>query len=229
MSNELRGAGDLADPIAVDFDDFAGPIMRHSRKGDMVPIEGVLIREWSTSSRRESPHVRLGMRCYLIDGISFVLVTFNYTDDLPYPGHSFAVICRNDYIRLYRLARQLQARETEQVEPPVLHNEQLCQLRENTIGFLERENLRRIRDLGGRARRGLLLTGPPGNGKTSACRWLKAECLRRGWEFQLVSADAYAQARQSRCADASVRALFELDSRGIVVFDDFDIALSRSQ
>lgn len=218
-------AGDLSEPIAVDFDEFSGSIMRNARKGAMVPIDGVLIREWSTSSRRESSHVRLGMRCYQIEGISFVLVTFNYSEDLPYPGNAFAVIDSKDYMRIYRLARQLQTLESDRVEPPILTDDQFRQLRENTVGFLERENLRRIRNLGGRARRGLLLTGPPGNGKTSACRWLKAECLRRGWEFQLVSADAYAQARQNRCADASVRALFELDTRGIVVFDDFDIAL----
>jgi len=218
-------AGGFADPVAVDFDEFAGPIMRNARKGRPLPVNGVMIREWSASSRSESPRVRLGMRPYRVADLQFVMVCFTYSDSLTYPSYTFAVIDRRDYTRFYRLAKQLQAQETERVEPPVLPHEQMQQLRANTIEFLDRVNLNRIRELGGRPRRGLLLTGPPGNGKTSACRWLQAECHRRGWAFQLVTADAYASARGNRCAEKSVRELFELDGRGIVVFDDFDIAL----
>jgi SpoVK/Ycf46/Vps4 family AAA+-type ATPase len=85
--------------------------------------------------------------------------------------------------------------------------------------------LQRIRDYGGRARRGLLLTGPPGNGKTSACRWLWQECRRRRWDWRLVSPDAYAQARRGHNAEQAVRRLFEVQRRGIVFFDDLDLAL----
>ncbi|MFL5331202.1 MAG: AAA family ATPase [Gemmataceae bacterium] len=218
-------AGGFANPVAVDFDDFSGPVMRHARKGPVVAADGVMIREWGTGTRKESPNVRLGLRVYHIRLLRFVLVRFNFSDRHSYPGHQFAVIDRKDYLRFYRVARQIQVQETERVAPPVLAPEQMRVLRENTIGFLERDNLRRIRDWGGRPRRGMLLTGPLGNGKTSACRWLQSECLRRGWEFQIVSADDYASARRSTCAATSVRALFELDHRGIVVFDDFDMAL----
>ena len=58
---------------------------------------------------------------------------------------------------------------------PAGHSEVLWR---NTIGFLDPANLRRIKDLGGRAKRGLLLSGPPGNGKTTACRWIFRECRR---------------------------------------------------
>ena len=64
--------------------------------------------------------------------------------------------------------------------PPVLPDNQLEVLRQNTLGYLDRNNLKRIKELGGRPKRGLLLTGPPGNGKTSACRWLWEECQRHG-------------------------------------------------
>jgi SpoVK/Ycf46/Vps4 family AAA+-type ATPase len=109
--------------------------------------------------------------------------------------------------------------------PPVLPDGQLDVLRQNTLGYLDRNNLKRIRDLGGRPKRGLLLTGPPGNGKTSACRWLWEECQRSGYEYQLVSPDAYQAARRSCNPVQAVRELFTVNRSGIIFFDDMDIAL----
>ncbi|MBX9624566.1 MAG: ATP-binding protein, partial [Gemmataceae bacterium] len=72
---------------------------------------------------------------------------------------------------------------------------------------------------------GLLLTGPPGNGKTSACRWLWEECLRTGLEYKLVTPDAYQAARRSCDPVAAVKELFGVGRRGVIFFDDMDIAL----
>jgi SpoVK/Ycf46/Vps4 family AAA+-type ATPase len=99
------------------------------------------------------------------------------------------------------------------------------QLRQNTLGYLGSGNLQRIRAYGGRPKRGLLLAGPPGNGKTSACRWLWQECRRRRWEWRLVSPDDYRAARAACNPAEAVKALFSLEKRGIVFFDDLDIAL----
>jgi cell division protease FtsH len=85
--------------------------------------------------------------------------------------------------------------------------------------------LRRIKEYGGRAKRGVLLTGAPGNGKTMACRWIWEECRRRHWEWRLVTPDAYRQARGACNAQEAVRELFAVDRRGIVFFDDMDLAL----
>jgi SpoVK/Ycf46/Vps4 family AAA+-type ATPase len=63
--------------------------------------------------------------------------------------------------------------------------------------------------------------GPPGNGKTMACRWIWEECRRRRWEWRLVTPDSY---RQARGCD-SVDQLFSVERRGIVFFDDMDLAL----
>jgi SpoVK/Ycf46/Vps4 family AAA+-type ATPase len=67
--------------------------------------------------------------------------------------------------------------------------------------------------------------GPPGNGKTSACRWIWEECRQRNWQWRLVTPDAYQQARHSCNPQEAVRELFTVEGCGIVFFDDMDLAL----
>ena len=54
-----------------------------------------------------------------------------------------------------------------------------------------------------------------------ACRWIWEECRRRRWEYRLVTPDNYIDARKH---DA-VEGLFSVERRGIVFFDDMDLAL----
>src|SRR4029077_9223874 len=130
-----------------------------------------------------------------------------------------------DHTGLFRAAvRSKREREVATV-PPVMPAEQLDTLKRNTLGYLDRDNLHRIKELGGRPKRGLLLTGPPGNGKTSACRWLWEECQRHGYEYQLVSPDAYQAARRSCNPVQAVRELFTVHRCGVIFFDDMDVAL----
>jgi AAA+ superfamily predicted ATPase len=59
-----------------------------------------------------------------------------------------------------------------------------------------------------------------------ACRWIWEECRRRRWEWHLVTPDAYQQARNDRCNPVdAVKSLFTVERRGIVFFDDMDLAL----
>ncbi len=100
-------------------------------------------------------------------------------------------------------------------------NEQLDLLWKNTIGYLEGTNLERIKAYGGRAKRGVLLTGSPGNGKTMACRWIWEACRQRRWEYRLVTPDNYRSAR----SNDGIEDLFSVERRGIIFFDDMDLAL----
>jgi hypothetical protein len=215
-----RQAG-FAAPVAIDLDEFAVPLLKAARKGETLPVDGVLVRDWDPDNRRIDPGLQLGMRLYEIEGVRFVKVHFVYNDQQNGWGLSFVAVDRKDYRRLYKIAlrcrRDLQPPST----PPILPAEQIDLLWKNTIGYLDRSNLRRIKSYGGRAKRGVLLTGAPGNGKTMACRWIWEECRRRRWDWRLVTPDAYRQAR----ATDSIERLFSVERRGIVFFDDMDLAL----
>jgi hypothetical protein len=215
-----RQAG-LVDPIAVDMDEFYGPLIRQAKKGPLLPIEGVLVRDWDPDLRRVGPGIQIGMRLYEIEGIRFVRVRYQHNDRANCWGLDFAAVARADYLRLYKRASQCRDEDEANCVPPVLPKDQLDLLWKNTIGYLEGENVERIKAYGGRAKRGVLLTGAPGNGKTMACRWIWEACRQRRWEYRLVTPDNY---RNARAHDA-IQDLFSVERRGIVFFDDMDLAL----
>src|SRR5712692_7557579 len=146
-----RQAG-FATPVAIDLDEFDVPLLRVSRKRELLPIDGVLVRDWDPDNRRIDPGMRLGLRIYEIEGIRFARVQFPYNDQQNCWGLNFVAVDRQDYRRLYRIAlrcrRDLQPPST----PPVLPQEQIDSLWQNTIGYLDRGNLRRIKSYGGRAK-----------------------------------------------------------------------------
>jgi cell division protease FtsH len=224
-----RQAG-FTSPLAIDLDEFSEPLLRAARRGELLPVDGLLVRDWTPDCRRWSLGAQLGMRLYEIEGVRFVQMHVPFIDEYgARPGLSFTVVDRKDYRRLYKIALRCRRDSEPPSHPPVLPSEQADLLWKNTIGYLDRKNLRRIKAYGGRARRGVLLTGTPGNGKTMACRWIWEECRWRGWEWRLVTPDTYKAARHSCNPQEEVKALFEFDRSGIVFFDDMDLALRDRQ
>lgn len=221
LVDQVSRLAGLEDPVVVDFDEFYEPLLRQARKGAVLPIEGVLVRDWDPDNRHNQPGMLLGCRLYELQTIRFARVRFSFDNQQNCWGFDFIVLDRKNYFQLYRYAIKARRESEPSNQAPVMKKEQLELLWQNSIGYLDRSNLAKIKAYGGRAKRGVLLMGPPGNGKTSACRWIWQECRRRRWEWRLVTPDAY---RQARAAD-TVEALFSVDKRGIVFFDDMDIAL----
>ncbi len=128
----------------------------------------------------------------------------------------FWAVRQCDARAVYRFVRRL-VRRGRIESPPVLEESLRQRLFDNTIGFLRsgRDLLRRYHVL---VKRGVLLLGEPGNGKTMACRHLQAQCLRRGLSFRTVTVSQFEQA----CADKQVDELFQPERPGVVMFDDFD-------
>jgi cell division protease FtsH len=216
---------ELVDPVAFTPSSYAYYLLKSSIRGPLIPLEGVLLRDWMTGGRHHYPGMQFGIRLYTAGRIRFARCVSGLDNDYSAEAYDFYVVSRADYVNLFRVAKRASLARTAGEAPPVMRPSQLEVLRQNTIGYLDRQNLRRIRELGGRPKRGLLLTGPPGNGKTSACRWLRNECLRLGLEHQEVGPDAYQQARQSCNPVQAVKDLFSVNRRGVIFFDDMDIAL----
>jgi cell division protease FtsH len=215
----------MAEPIAFTAPQHMWPLLRAARKRALVPVDGVLVRDWSAGNRHAYSGVQLGIRLYEIEQVLFANVQFIFEHNFHDAGINFLAVDSKDYRKLYRIAhRLLEEQETAGAEP-ILHPEQADRLWNNTIGFLDSARLARIKEYGGRARRGVLLTGPPGNGKTMACRWIWEECCRRNWEYRIVTPSSYQEAKRKCSAETAVRALFSVQRRGVIFFDDMDLAL----
>src|SRR5262249_46510837 len=158
------------------LDEFYVPLLRSARRGELFPIDGVLVRDWDPDNRRVNPGVQLGLRLYDVEGLRFARVRFPFHDRRHWGGLDFIAVDRADYLQLYKVALRCRRDAEPPSRPPVLPADQAEVLWKNTIGYLEPANLRRIKEFGGRAKRGVLLMGPPGNGKTMACRWIWEEC-----------------------------------------------------
>jgi hypothetical protein len=223
VESAARAAG-LTDPVAFSAGVYVYTLVGNSSRGPLVPLDGALIRQWQTRAKFY-PSTNFGIRLYTLEGISFARCVAFINTDYDQNAYDLFVVSRADYLKLFKHVLRLGRQKVADSPPPVLPEEQLEVLRQNTIGYLDRNNLKRIKELGGRPKRGLLLTGPPGNGKTSACRWLWEECRRHGYHYQFVSPDAYQAARRSCNAVEAVRALFTVHGVGIIFFDDMDVAL----
>jgi hypothetical protein len=101
--------------------------------------------------------------------------------------YSFWAVPLADYRPLYRLLRRELRRDHTNVMP-VMHEHDRRSLWDNSVGFLQR-GCELLAEFGVAQKRGILLLGEPGNGKTMACRWLRSECERNSLEWRSVSAE----------------------------------------
>src|SRR5262249_57349764 len=102
LETVARQAG-FTSPVAVDMDEFYTPLVKAARRGPLLPVDGVLVRDWDPDNRHSAPGLQMGMRFYDIEGIRFVRVRFAYNDTLNCWGLHFAVVDGKDYRRLYKL------------------------------------------------------------------------------------------------------------------------------
>lgn len=171
------------------------------------------------SDGRRGHGLSIGMQLYRLETSSGELRVVWVSLPCESAVSDFYAVAQQDVRRFYRYVRQLGRRVGKQ-QPPLLAPELRRTLWDNTVGWFTRERQRMAQfDLP--LRRGVLLLGSPGNGKTMACRWLRAECLRRGLEWSSVTRQQF----EAAANDGTTRELFELSRPGVILFDDFEAAL----
>ncbi|GIW79237.1 MAG: hypothetical protein KatS3mg105_1044 [Gemmatales bacterium] len=195
-------------------------LVSHSRRLEFLPINGLIVRSWMKQARKLGGTFGLGVR--QLSNVKFALIQFRNAS-LFDEHRQLAAVGHDDYTKLYRaVLRIARQRQVPEVPPPILSDNVFREIKRNTIDFLHPDRLQTLRKFGCRAKRGLLFVGPPGNGKTTMCRWLFYECHRLGLEVQAITADGLNTAHRYN----SLEEIFSIDGNGIIFFDDLDIALA---
>ena len=128
----------------------------------------------------------------------------------------FLIIPDKKVFRFVRNAHRNDRRATSKNKPPILEEGQLEEILGNTLGFLTQA--KKLESFGCRVKRGVILDGLPGNGKTMACRYIQKLCTRRGIRWGVITASQIDRAYN----DGNLDALFQQYT--VSFFDDIDIS-----
>jgi hypothetical protein len=122
---------------------------------------------------------------------------------------------KHNFMKLWRAAVQLNKLANQNACPPVLADGLLEEVVKNTVGFLKKA--KRIEEYGVKIKRGILLMGDPGNGKTMLCRYIQKLCSQNGIDWGVItSADI-----DTAYGEKSLNDLFRQYT--VSFFDDIDI------
>lgn len=218
LAHASKLLGDEARPVQIKWtieDSLRRHLVRRGSSG--LGIDQPLI--WLEEGRR-GHEVTIGMQLNGLRTTDGELPIVEISPPHPSRVPRFWAVGKRDYSRFYRFVRERLKESREESVEPIMGASDRQRLWDNTVGFLRR-NVTQLKRFGVPQKRGVLLSGDPGNGKTMACRWLRAQCERAGLEWTSVSADDYETARRDR----ELHDLFQPERPGVVLFDDFDAAL----
>lgn len=142
-------------------------------------------------------------------------------------GGSAYLIRKEDVLALTFYIKRAQRQSKSVADIPILPSEMLSEIYKNSVGFLLKG--RDMQDQYKKYRipykRGILLSGRPGCGKTMTCRWLRELCEQNNLAYRVVAMEDYKEAGHR----GRVRALFKLRGKksGIIFFDDMDVMVKN--
>ena len=149
--------------------------------------------------------------CETDNNVRFIFVV----SSMPDGSHASTVILmRKQMFRLKRWAESLASKET--FTTPILADGLLDTIIRNTVGFYD--NRREFVKYDINIKRGLVLCGPPGNGKTLTCSYINNLCTAKKIPFYVITSSKIEQAQR----DDNLSTIFNYE--GITLFDDIDIA-----
>lgn len=213
--------GEPVRPVTMDWATWEIARRKWKLIDRMAVGEGMLIVRLCQGQERLA--LELGMNHYQLssepfgtEAIDVVEVSSSPNCDRGGPSHDFWAVRCSQFDLLQKVLDRQSRRNTQQVSP-ILAPHLERQLLENTIGFLQL-GVKTLAKYGVAQKRGVLLYGEPGNGKTMACRWLRWHCRKAKLAWRAVTSEEYDHAR----GNGTTGELFQLYRPGIVQFDDFD-------
>jgi hypothetical protein len=171
--------------------------------GAQHPVLGI-------NAGKHGHHLDTGIVRYRLAGTTIRVVLIF----IPMPHWDFELwaVPAHQLRQFYRYIR-IQIRNRLVAEPPVMHQADWRRVWNGTIGFL-RHDQAVLEKYGVARKRGVLFWGPPGNGKTMTCRFLRWRS--RGFHWKTISSETFHRARMRGETDNPL----ESPRGGIVVFDD---------
>ena len=131
-------------------------------------------------------------------------------------NHCQIILRDKQVFSIVRACKKLERKLVQNNEPPVMDAAVFKGILDSTVGFLDKEKA--IQKWGVTMNRGIVLDGPPGNGKTMLCRYIHKECTNNNIDAGIVTASEIDKAY----ADNKLSSLFS--NYTVTFFDDIDIA-----
>lgn len=148
--------------------------------------------------------------------IKYILINYPIFTHSSIHIESFKILRKGDLYRLQRFYKK-QATKNYVCEPPILPENLKENIYRETIGFVK--NFKLIEKYGLKGRRGLLFYGPPGNGKTSALRWIISEANKHNISTKILTSSAITNAYDGTELEQI------MNEATITIFDDVNIEL----
>lgn len=212
------------DSLAIlDWADWPANYMTTIWRDKLIRAEGLIEGIPHFQDVRLQNASSVGNGCYVYESrLSPTLKYMLYSYPTNYGSTTYLIVPKKDIFKLRRNAIRLNKEACKVTNAPVLCAGVLEEVVQNTVGFLMKA--KEIERYGVKIKRGIILDGPPGNGKTMLCRYIQKLCTQNNIEWGVITSSDIDSAYEDK-------ALSELFTQYTVTFfDDIDVAyMDRSK